>query len=47
MDKTYDAIVVCAPCVGSPTAMPLARKGYGVLLLIGADRGNYGMKGKC
>jgi choline dehydrogenase-like flavoprotein len=38
MDKTYDAIIVCARCAGSPTAMPLARKGYRVLLLVGADR---------
>ena len=29
----YDAIVVGARCAGSPTAMPLARKGYKVLLV--------------
>jgi 2-polyprenyl-6-methoxyphenol hydroxylase-like FAD-dependent oxidoreductase len=29
----YDAIVVGARCAGSPTAMLLARKGYGVLLV--------------
>jgi hypothetical protein len=44
MDKTFDAIIVCARCAGSPTAMPLARKGYRVLLLVGVDRRNYGMK---
>jgi len=46
MDKTFDVIIVCARCAGSPTAMPLARKGYRVLLLIGGDRRNYGMKAK-
>ena len=29
----YDAIIVGARCAGSPTAMPLARKGYRVLLV--------------
>jgi hypothetical protein len=47
MDTTYEATIVCARCARSPTAMALARKGYRVLLLVGADRRNYGMKGKC
>ena len=38
MDKTYDAIIVGARCVRSPTAMLLMRKGCRVLLLVGADR---------
>ena len=29
----FDAIVVGARCAGSPTAMLLARKGYGVLVV--------------
>ena len=33
MNVEYDAIVVGARCAGSPTAMPLARKGYRVLLV--------------
>jgi 2-polyprenyl-6-methoxyphenol hydroxylase-like FAD-dependent oxidoreductase len=32
-DRSYDAIVVGARCAGSPTAMLLAQKGYGVLVV--------------
>src|SRR5262245_6311912 len=32
-EKQYDAIIVGAPCAGSPTAMLLARKGYKVLVV--------------
>ena len=31
--EVFDAIVVGARCAGSPTAMLLARMGYGVLLV--------------
>jgi choline dehydrogenase-like flavoprotein len=33
MSAGYDAIVVGARCAGAPTAMPLARQGYRVLLV--------------
>jgi flavin-dependent dehydrogenase len=34
----YDVIVVGARCAGSPTTMPLARKGYRILLV---DRASF------
>jgi len=37
-DNRYDAIVVGARCAGSPTAMPLARRGYKVLVV---DRASF------